>query len=41
MPPNGPPIPNRGDRMRNPALLLGIYDLEPLRRQAREGSVSF
>ncbi len=36
MPPNGPRIPNRGARMRNAALLLGIYDREPLTRQARE-----
>ena len=36
MPPNGPRIPNRGARMRNAVLLLGIYDREPLTRQARE-----
>ena len=36
MPPNGLRIPDRGARMPNVALLLGIYDREPLLRQARE-----
>ena len=36
MPPSGPCIPDRGARMRNAALLLGIYDRKPLLRQVRE-----
>ena len=36
MPPSGPCIPDRGDRMRNAALLLGSYDREPLLQQVRE-----
>ena len=36
MPSNGPRNPDRGARMRNAVLLLGIYDREPLTRRARE-----